>query len=465
MSDLKLKCGHKLNTDLDIFCTNSNCNRMYIPAYIPYIISVILLTIIFFQKVIIGVIPYQIFQIRPFLLVGLIDLFLLFMIISALRHRIIELLFCIFTVMPFLVIYSIINPIIELPISQKIDFILSISLLIQFSSFIFALIYGLFDARKYAKDNGLHSGSFWITLAFIISVVLTLFEIELNFLVSITPETSFRLVLNDVLSWTKFIGKYRTYLIAIVSALVIVLSTIESIRYNLVVKKVELYEFNINFENNLFTVFIKNIFKLVLSIIEIIATVSKVTLKILTLIGIEILEIFKDLIFRTLMLMLRLIRFVGVIFFTTLFYNYSIDLANKIDFLWNSTAFYEPNKQIYFSLLISLVISMFCLWSILMLSYRKWKLFEPENLTFKYSFALIFGKWNELQVSIKSITYSSMMYPTYILLSFLGAWAIINSILYFVNDNISSVGILFVSSISVIISLGAGFILIERIRT
>lgn len=449
MENNLLQCGHKQNNDLDMFC--SKCFKMYVPTYIPYLISVILLTFVFFSP---NLSPIKEIFTRPFLILSMTIMFLLFLIISVLRNRWLELLFNIFTIIPILTIYLIIEPISTIPILKNLDLILSIALLFQFFSFLFTLIYGLSDAPKYSQINELHKGSFWVILAFIISAVLTLFEIELKFLINTIPETEFKKFLDNMLYWIEFISEYRAYMVATVSGLVIILSTIKSLKSSLEIKKVDFYKGNISESDNVFINFEKNISKLILTILSVIATVGLVTLKILMIIGKEIFVILKGLLIRAFLLFLRIIRFIGIVALTIVFYHFAFGFSLNVDALWSNFTFLGPSKDFWFEILINHLVLIFTSLGILTFSYRKWKLFEPENLTLKYSFSLVFGKWDELQSSMKSITFSSLMLPVYIALSFLGAWAIINSILYFVNGNLNSIGILFVSSIALILILG-----------
>lgn len=441
--------SHLTSIDLDMFC--SKCGRMFIRAYIPYLITVALIIMIFYWH------PIK----QPMELLFLGFTYLLLLIVSVLRHRPMELIFSIPTMFPILLIYTIVQPIIEFPFKAYIDIILSISLFLQFISFLFTVVYGFLDAPKYSNYyDELHKGTFWIILAFMISLIMYIFELEIHFLISIIPENSYKAFLNKLLTAIQWLSTYRSYFVATVVGLVVIISTAKSLIKELKMPTYERSRIDVDENENVFSRVFKNIAKLFLDIFTAIVVGIQMSIQIMIIIARLIWKIIKDLVIRGLLIIFRFLRFAAITTLTIIFYTYYGKFAVFTDAIWETTSFHGVSIGEWKTGGLSLIFFVLSMFGILMFSYKKWNFFEPELVKVNQSFGLLFGKWDEMQLSGKSITLSIVMYMFYITLAFLGAWTFINAAQFLLSHNWDTVGILFVSMIGLIVILGAGRFLI-----
>jgi len=372
-----------------------------------------------------------------------------------------ELVFSIFTILPILIIYTIVQPIFEFPFKRYLDIILSVALFLQFASFLFTVIYGFLDAPKYSNYyDKLYKGTFWIIFSFMISLVMYLFELEIHFLISIIPENFYKVFFNKLLSTIHWLSTYRSYFVATVVGFVVIISTAKSLIKELEMPTHERSRIEVKENENIISKVLKNITKLFLDIFTAIVVGIQMSIQIMVIIVRLMWKIIKDLIIRILLITFRFMRFAAITVLTIIFYTYYGKFAVFTDTLWRTSDFFGTSILVWNSGGLSLIYFILSLFGILMFSYKKWNFFEPELMKVKQSFGLLFGKWDEMQLSGKSITLSIVMYMFYLTLAFLGAWTFINAAQFLLNHNLDTVGLLFVSMIGLIIFLGIGRFLI-----
>jgi len=163
----------------------------------------------------------------------------------------------------------------------------------------------------------------------------------------------------------------------------------------------------------------------------------------------------KDTFLRTVLILLRLIRVTFIVVFSILLLGSIVSIVDFVNMLWNSGDFWTTTISDWLAFLLSCFIFCIIIWVLLMLTYKKWREFNEQALSFRRAFFSLFGSKRDVLVAYRSITISIFMYIFFFSLTFLGAWLIINPVQYLFGLNLPNpIGFLFTFSVSLIVILG-----------
>lgn len=440
---MNLQCGHNADCDLDTICPK--CGRSFLPKlYIPYLTILIILLVFYYLRPISFV-----NQLTP-----LFWIFSWFLVGSILRNRVNELSKALMTIIPTMIIWAIANGGLPSYLEEIKEILLVISAIILFIPILSSVGLGFKDAVHY---NGINKGSYWIVISIFVSIGITLLYFVFPSIVSICQLEALTLVFQNTYSYLELIYKYRSAFVAIVLGLVAAISISISLVRELKVKSFNIPNSINENETNFspFSIIIKSAGNLVKIFVEAIKTAGDLARQILVIIFEEIFVLIKDTILRTLLILLRLIRVTLIVVFSILLLGAIVSIVDFVDILWNSGDFWTTSLNGWFKFLLSCFIFAVIIWIILMLTYKKWREFNGQTISFRRAFFSFFGSKRDVLVAYRSITISIFMYIFFFSLTFLGAWLIINPVQYlFGLDYPNPIGFLFTFSVGLIVVFG-----------
>jgi hypothetical protein len=438
---MNLQCGHYADCDLDTICPK--CGRSFLSKlYIPYLTILGVLLVFYYLR------PTSFVN----LLTPLFWIFSWFLIGSILRNRASELLKALMIIIPTMIIWAITNRSLPSYLEGIKEILFVISTIFLFIPILSSIGLGFKDAVHY---NGINKGSYWIVISIFLSIGITLLYFVFPSIVSICQIEALTLVFQNTYDYLELIYKYRSAFVAIVLGLVAAISISISLARELKVKSFNIPN-SIN-EDSLspFLIIIKSIENLAKIFAEAIKTAGDLARQILVIIFEEIFVLIKDTILRTILILLRLIRVTFIVVSSILLLGVIVSIVDFVDVLWNSGDFWTTSISGWLEFLLSCFIFSVIIWVILMLTYKKWREFNGQSISFRRAFFSLFGSKRDVLVAYRSITISIFMYMFFFSLTFLGAWLIINPVHYlFGLEFPNPIGFLFTFSVGLIVIFG-----------
>jgi hypothetical protein len=305
--------------------------------------------------------------------------------------------------------------------------------------------------------NRLNKGSYWIVISMIISIGITFLYLIFPSIIGICQKQELEsTVFQYIYNYLELIYRYRQILVAFVLGLVSVISISISLARELKVKSYNIPNIPNTVPNrSIFFILFTNIGNITKMVIQGIQIVSNLMYQILIIIFEEIFKLIKDTIYRTVLIFFRFLRVTFIIISAALLSVAIEAVSYFVNKLWKSSDFLAIDGADYFLFLLLCVISCFLILTISMLTYRKWKEFTDLSIGFKRIFFSVLGSKDDALVAYRSVTMSIFMYAFYFLLSFFGAWSIINPVHYLLGLKYANpIGFLFVFSAGLIVISG-----------
>ncbi|MDR0605800.1 MAG: hypothetical protein LBG80_16020 [Bacteroidales bacterium] len=444
---MKLRCGHDTNCNLDTICPK--CGKNFFPAYIPFLFIVVILLAFYY--------------LRPFsfkdLFTPLFWIFSWFLLTIILRHRTRELFNALMLTIPTMLICAITNYNLPDYLTEIREILLVISTIMITIPILSSIGLGFQDA---VHLNRLNKGSYLIVITIIISIFITFLHLIFPTIILICKNQRLEsATLQSVYDYFELIYRYRRIFVAFVLGLVSVISISISLIRELKVKSYNIPDTPNNIQSNSFIVSIiytnmGNITKMVTQGIKI---VSNLIYQILTIIFDEVFKLIKDTIYRAVLILFRFMRVIFIIVLTFFLSEITNKISYRMEGLWLSGDFWTMDISHWALFLLLCFISCFLLLIISILTYRKWKKITDLSIGFKRIFLFVLYSKDDT-LACRSVTVSTLMYVFYFLLSFFGAWLIINLIHYMLKlDYANPIGFLFVFSFV----FSVGLIVINKI--
>jgi hypothetical protein len=440
---MNLQCGHNADCDLDTICPK--CGRSFLQKlYIPYLTFLGVLLVFYYLR------PTSFIN----LLTPLFCIFSWFLIGSILRNRVNELSKSLMIIIPTMIVVAIAKN--DLP-----QYLESIKNILFILSFVFLSIPILSSIRLGFQDavhyNGINRGSYWIVFSIFVSIGITLLYFIFPYIIAIIQIEALTIVFQYIYDSLEYIYKYRSAFVAIVLGLVAAISI--SISF---VRELKVTSYNIpnsineNQNNlsplNIIIISIGNLAKIFAGAIR---TAGDLARQILVIIFEEIFVLFKDTFLRTVLILLRMIRVLFIVVSSILLLVAIVRIVVFVDILWNSGDFWTTSLAGWLQFLLWCFIFSVIMWLILMLTYKKWREFNSQAISFRRAFFSFFGSKRDVLVAYRSITISIFMYMFFFALTFLGAWLIINPVQYlFGLEYPNPIGFLFTFSVGLIVIFG-----------
>lgn len=433
---MTLQCGHSAATDVDIICPQ--CGRSFIAyPYIPYllILGYILLTY-YWRK----------FQFSD-LLLPLFIIMLITYFSCILRNRNEELSKTLMLCMPPVFIWIILHGQLPIYIKGIEEIILVLSFIVVVIPIMSSIALGFNDA---VNMNGINKGSYWVVISIFISLTITILHFIFPSILALNLPSWISSILSKINNFVEIIYKYRIAFVAIVLCLISIISISVSLIRELRNRRRDHTKPEYNQEYNYP---INAFFN---SIADAIKTASDFVVQILGIIVEEVFSLFKDTFFRTILILIRLIRPFVLIFLSVILAVSVLKIVGFMGILWNSNGFWSAPFLEWIIFLVFTLLSCVVLWLTMIVAYKKWRDNSKKTITLQDAFVACLGnKTNNEEAYYESITISTYMYIFFYCLTFLGAWLIINLIHHlFGIDYPRPLGIIFCLSIGVVLIMG-----------
>lgn len=424
------RCEHTSSIDIDTICPS--CGRsVFKLTYLVYLVLVASFVLIYLDR----------FTTVSWALLGLLLGVPAFLTILVLRRRLFRLF-----VAASLIASVFVATALSMETLTGTKMVVS-SPLLCFAVYFFVLVFvlsamGLFDT---ARDDEIHRGSVWVAATVLLGVLITFIHwLALLAQAVRSPDHALLLFGHDpvpiVLEATELLFRLRLFLLASVSGIVVLVSTIKALREQLSVKwcsEKKGEDTGSGEERGPLVSIIVFVSGFLAEAFGVVFTSLNLVFQILAILGKEMIRVIEDALVHLAVVLVRLVRLSTMTALALLQFFCLLFLMRSMKEIWYSPSFVSLDLGTAWAMAIAaMAVAMLALGAYLMMSLPEWneefwggssRIAGVKNQVLEH-----LGYYNDLKKNYRSVFTSCSMNGFYVGLALFGAWTIIIPVEYFV---------------------------------